>query len=128
MQHRILCVDDEPILTELMGILVDERLDDCQLVVARGAVEANSLIREEFSLFLIDVIMPGIDGFALCRDIRRLHAHTPILMFSAKAGDLEAQTLAAGANYFIRKPFEVDAFMGLIHTLLLPEPHETRAV
>ena len=128
MQQRILCVDDEPILTELMGILVDERLSDCQLMVARGAVEAHSLIREKFSLFLIDVMMPGIDGFALCREIRSLHADTPILMFSAKSGEVETQALAAGANYFIRKPFDVDEFMNLIHHLLLPDSQPTPAV
>lgn len=121
MQHRILCVDDEPILTELMGLLIDERLADCQLVVARGATEARSLLGESFSLFLIDVMMPGIDGLALCRDIRQLHADIPILMFSAQDEDWAPKALAAGANVYLRKPFDVDELMSLIHDLLLPE-------
>jgi DNA-binding response OmpR family regulator len=128
MAHRILCVDDEPILTELMGFLIDERLTDCQLVVARGAREAETHLKEKFSLYLIDVMMPGVDGFALAKKIRSVHATTPILMFSAKAEDLEAKSLASGANYFIRKPFDVDELMNLVHDLLISQDRSVGAL
>jgi CheY-like chemotaxis protein len=120
--NRILCVDDEPILHEIMDLLIDEKLAESQLYVARGAAEARSILREPVNLCLVDVMMPGVDGIELTREIRAQQPHCPIVVFSAKEDDdLEAKAIAAGANRFVRKPFEVDELMDTMNQLLFPQ-------
>jgi DNA-binding response OmpR family regulator len=117
-QKKILVVDDEPdILEFLQELLIQEGY---AVVVAERAEYIETLSDNSLpDLILIDVLLSGKDG----RDIvRRLKSHPetdhiPVIMFSAHPG-AEATVLAAGADDFVAKPFEMDEILEKIATYI----------
>jgi len=78
-------------------------------------------IREKPSLILVDVVMPGIDGFEVCRRLRKDPAtkHIPIISTTAAGmDDVERQCITAGADDCVRKPYDSADLLRKIHRLL----------
>lgn len=102
---RILVVDDDPDMLELVSAAL--RKDGHQTdTVQDGAALGSSKCRE-YDLLLLDVMMPGEDGFSLCARLRR-EVDVPILFLTAKTEDSAlVQGLGLGADDYIRKPFSV---------------------
>jgi two-component system, OmpR family, response regulator len=113
-------------------LLVD---DDATLVAAlrRGltaegfSVEVASDGREGlwrgreggYDLILLDIMLPGRNGYRVCAELRRCGVRTPILMLTAKDGDLdEAEGLDTGADDYLRKPFSFPVLVARVHALL----------
>jgi DNA-binding response OmpR family regulator len=70
-----------------------------------GTAGLNRALSEEFDLFILDLMLPGIDGFDICREIRE-KKNTPILMVSAKKDDIDKiRGLGLGADDYVTKPF-----------------------
>ena len=107
---RILCVDDDPFILSLLQSPMWLGADH-DLVCTSSAAEALAAIHgsQPFDAFLIDVVMPEVDGISLCRTIRAMvrHAATPIIMITASTdGDIMKRAFAAGATDFVRKPLD----------------------
>jgi putative two-component system response regulator len=103
----ILIVDDEERNCELLAAMVESFGHDW--AVARDGYEALAMLRLEVDLVLLDVMMPGLDGFHIAQRIRRdPHGeHVPIIMVTALNGKEDRlRAVEAGANDFISKPFE----------------------
>jgi two-component system response regulator MtrA len=106
MSKRILVVDDEVGALTLIGIMLERGGFD--VLKARDAFTALDLLKNETpDLMILDVMMPGMDGIELCRQIRATPANTktPVLILSAR-GDPEAvrEGMEAGANDYLSKP------------------------
>ena len=72
-----------------------------------------------YDLILLDIMLPGRNGYRVCADLRRAGNTTPILMLTAKDGDLdEAEGLDAGADDYLRKPFSFPVLVARVHALL----------
>jgi two-component system, OmpR family, response regulator len=72
-----------------------------------------------YDLILLDLMLPGRNGYRVCADLRRAGNTTPILMLTAKDGDLdEAEGLDAGADDYLRKPFSFPVLVARVHALL----------
>jgi two-component system OmpR family response regulator len=72
-----------------------------------------------YDLILLDLLLPGLDGYRVCAQLRREGVRTPILMLTAKDGDLdEAEGLDTGADDYLRKPFSFPVLVARIHALL----------
>jgi two-component system, OmpR family, response regulator len=72
-----------------------------------------------YDLILLDIMLPGANGYRVCADLRRSGVRTPILMLTAKDGDLdEAEALDTGADDYLRKPFSFPVLVARIHALL----------
>jgi two-component system, OmpR family, response regulator len=72
-----------------------------------------------YDLILLDVMLPGRNGYRVCADLRRAGDTTPILMLTAKDGDLdEAEGLDTGADDYLRKPFSFPVLVARVHALL----------
>jgi two-component system OmpR family response regulator len=72
-----------------------------------------------YDLILLDIMLPGANGYRVCADLRRSGVRTPILMLTAKDGDLdEAEALDTGADDYLRKPFSFLVLVARIHALL----------
>jgi two-component system OmpR family response regulator len=72
-----------------------------------------------YDLILLDIMLPGANGYRVCADLRRSGIRTPILMLTAKDGDLdEAEALDTGADDYLRKPFSFAVLVARIHALL----------
>lgn len=122
---RVLLVDDDTEICEFLATLLE--LEGMSPVVAYGAQQALTELAgdEPFAAVLVDVAMPGIDGFELCRRARAGGFAGPILMISARPGlDLPRRAAEAGANGFLRKPFEntelVDRLKGWLQSAPAP--------
>ena len=101
---RILIVEDEVAIAdlekdylELSGFEVEIEND--------GNSGLNRALSEDFDLFILDLMLPEVDGFEICRQIRE-HKNTPILMVSAKKDDIDKiRGLGLGADDYVTKPF-----------------------
>ena len=117
---RILCVDDEPHNLSLMEALLSP--DGYEVVSAVNGEEALEIIRtEQIDICLLDVMMPGLDGFEVCRLIKsdEERANIPVIMITAH-GDIEKriQGTEAGAEDFISKPFDSTEVLARVKMLL----------
>jgi len=118
---RVLCVDDDEDSREMLTELLRLQLIEAKTVAS--AVQALSLMEtERFDLYVLDAWLPKIDGFELCRRVRAIDRHTPILFFSGAAHVADRQKgLDAGANAYVVKP-EIDTLIQTItHFVRHPE-------
>jgi len=100
----ILLVDDDAEICQFLATLLD--LEGFQPRIATHPGDAMGQV-EGTAAVLIDLAMPDVDGFDLCRRIRATGYARPIVMVSARPGaDLPAKAAAAGADEFVRKPFD----------------------
>jgi DNA-binding response OmpR family regulator len=102
---RILVVEDEPgIAFALEADLCTEGYD--VKVSTRGDDALRLAQTEPFDLILLDIMLPGKDGFEVCRELRRAGSRTPIILLTAKAQEAEkVMGLELGADDYVTKPF-----------------------
>lgn len=114
---RILIVDDEPSITEFVSYAM--RKEGYETEVASNGEEAlDKIEHEHFDLFILDIMLPGIDGYELCRRIRTKMS-TPILFLSARDAEINKVVgLKLGADDYLAKPFGVRELLARTHALL----------
>ncbi len=102
----LIAEDDEHTRNGLAEILAGEGYDT---VVASNGREALDLFESEAPDFIcLDIMMPGADGYAVCREVRRRNPHVPVIFISAKSEEIDKVVgLELGADDFIVKPFGV---------------------
>ncbi len=101
---RILIVEDEIAIAELEKDYLE--LSGFEVEVEHDGMSGLArALAEEFDLFILDLMLPGIDGFEICKQIRE-KKNTPILMVSAKKDDIDKiRGLGLGADDYVTKPF-----------------------
>ena len=117
MKEKILVVDDEAAIADLVEVYLT---NEGYAVFACGtAAEALEIVaREELSLAILDVMLPDMDGFALCQRIRENHLF-PILMLTARGEDTDKITgLTLGADDYVTKPFSPLELVARVKTQL----------
>ena len=104
--ERVLLVDDDPDIGRFLTMLLE--LEGFSPEVAtRGQEAIDACERARPAAVLLDVAMPGLDGLELCRRLRGSGLDCAILVVSARPGaDVGARAFEAGADDFIRKPFD----------------------
>jgi len=115
---RILVVEDEPGIA--LGLEDDLKLEGYDVeVVGDGAAASQRARQGGFDLILLDVMLPGKDGFEVCRELRRAGMRTPILMLTAKTQEAEkVMGLELGADDYVTKPFGTRELRARIKALL----------
>ena len=101
---KILIVEDEEAIAELERDYLE--LSGFQVEVANdGETGLKKALSEDYDMFILDLMLPGIDGFDICRHIRDVK-NTPIIMVSAKKDDIDKiRGLGLGADDYMTKPF-----------------------
>jgi putative two-component system response regulator len=117
---RILVVDDDENILNLERTILEQKGFD--VTAAGGGAEALQLLEERtFDLVLLDVMMPEVDGFTVCRRIKedpRLK-DVPVIFLTAKGGgEALAEGFESGAIMYINKPFTANKLLTIVHTML----------
>jgi len=117
---RILVVDDEVDLVETIRFALE--LEGYDVLVAYNGEEAlNQARKENPDLILLDLMLPKLDGYKVCRLLKfdERYKHIPILMLTAKTQEKDRATgMETGANEYITKPFEMDGLMKKVKNYL----------
>lgn len=119
-KNKILIVDDEPDIVETLQFLVES--EGFESIIAMDGEEALKKAREESpSLVILDVMLPKINGYKVCRLLKfdNKYKHIPILMLTARSQEEDkAIGEETGADEYITKPFEIDTLVEKIHFYL----------
>ncbi len=117
-QIKILLVEDEPNIAD--GIIFNLEADGYLVSHCISAEAAQvELIAHEFALLVLDIMLPGIDGFELCRRLRETGSDLPVLMLTARGDEDDRITgLSEGADDYLTKPFSLKEFLLRVKALL----------
>lgn len=113
---RLLVAEDEVLMQDLLMMHLSE---DYDVTIAKDGAEALEKINlEQFDAILLDIMLPYVDGFTLCAEIRRM-GQTPILMLTART-EIEDRVrgLELGADDYLVKPFDFAELKARIHALI----------
>jgi serine phosphatase RsbU (regulator of sigma subunit) len=116
--NRILVVEDAPGIA--LALEDSLRLEGHQVEVISDGMAASRCARDgAFDLILLDVMLPGKDGFAICRELRAAGSKTPVIFLSARSQEYDrVRGLDLGANDYVVKPFSPDELMARVRRLL----------
>jgi two-component system alkaline phosphatase synthesis response regulator PhoP len=115
---RILVIDDEPEIVR--GIEDNLRFEGYQTLAATDGERGLALACQEApDLILLDIMMPRLSGWDVCRELRRRGIDVPVIMLTARAEEADrVQGLELGADDYITKPFSVRELMARVHAVL----------
>ena len=115
---RVLIIEDEKLLADSIRALLEAKGFETE-VVYDGETGAEYAQLGIYDLLVLDVMMPGMDGYQVTRRVREKRCSTPILMLTAKSGiEDRIQGLNAGADYYLTKPFDSRELLACINALL----------
>lgn len=114
----ILVADDDPVTLESLAACLQP--EGFRTLLARDGAEALALWQKHKpDLLCLDIMMPGVDGYEVCRRVRAVDAGVPILFLSAKSEEIDVVVgLRLGADDFVRKPFGKHELIARIGTAL----------
>jgi DNA-binding response OmpR family regulator len=120
MAKRILVVDDDENILNLERTILEQK--GFEVTGAQGGAEALKILADKtFDLVLLDVMMPEVDGFTVCRKIKedqRLK-DIPVIFLTAKGGgEALAEGFESGAVMYINKPFTANKLLTIVNTML----------
>ena len=117
MPRKILVIEDDRNIADLLRLYLEKEGTECQ-VAGDGLVGLEKFHQLQPDLVLLDIMLPGLDGWAVCRKIRET-SKTPVIMLTAK-GELEDKVsgLEMGADDYITKPFEMKEVLARIRAVL----------
>ena len=115
---KILLIEDEKLLADSVAALLSSRGYEVE-----AAYDGDTGLQYArlgiYDLVILDVLMPGMDGYQVARQLRCEHCTVPILMLTAKSDILDrVEGLNAGADYYLTKPFDSRELLACVHALL----------
>ncbi len=116
MAKTILVVDDDELVRIALNELLRPEGYEVHLVPS-GAEALKKLDQNDYDLLMLDIIMPEMDGFELCKQIRERenYRETPIVFLTAKSRDEDRdEGIEAGANLFLSKPISPDKLLQIV--------------
>jgi two-component system alkaline phosphatase synthesis response regulator PhoP len=116
--RRVLVVEDEPSLQVTLRDRLEAEGYDVT-VIGDGEAALESCARQPFDVVLLDVALPGRDGFEVCRELRARGTNVPILMLTARSQLVDRVVgLKLGADDYLTKPFEMAELLARLEALL----------
>ena len=110
---KVLIIEDEVSIAELEKDYLELSGFDVE-IESDGARGLEKALASDFDMYILDLMLPGMDGFEICKRIREVK-NTPILMVSAKKDDIDKiRGLGLGADDYIEKPYDIDILLAKI--------------
>ena len=118
MNTKVLIVEDDPHI--LLGLEEVLKSDGFEVAVCNRGDHAIEAVRKQRpGLIVLDVMLPGLSGYDICKQLRAKKVATPILMLTAKGQEIDKVVgLDLGADDYVTKPFGVRELLARIHALL----------
>ncbi len=127
MGKRILVIEDDPSTRRYFSFLFEK--EGYQVALASNGLEGLRMAQQDPpDLLILDVMLPGLDGFEVCHRLRSepATAKLPIVMLSAKGQDADKVTgLKVGANVFFTKPVDRQVLLDTVSKLLAEQPEDS---
>ena len=115
---KILVIEDEKLLAESIRSLLEQKGFEVE-TVHDGETGAEYAALGIYDLLILDVMMPGLNGFEVAKQVRAKRCATPILMLTALGGiDDRIRGLNSGADYYLTKPFDTRELLACVNALL----------
>jgi serine phosphatase RsbU (regulator of sigma subunit) len=116
--NRIIVIEDDPAI--LRGLTDNLRLQSYDVQTAVDGEDGYRLVREnQPDLVILDLMLPGLNGYEICRKIRGHGLATPILMLTAQGQEMDrVQGFEAGADDYVTKPFSIRELLGRVRAIL----------
>ena len=115
---KILIIEDEKLLADSLRTMLENKGFQVEAVYD-GETGADYAELGIYDLLILDVMMPGLNGYQVARKVRSQRLGTPILMLTAKSGlEDRIEGLNAGADYYLTKPFDMRELLACINALL----------
>ncbi len=120
---EILIIEDDPVITEFLKTGL--RYEGYQVSVSNTGKDGQEMIRQDtFDLVILDIMLPDLDGFDVCRRVRSFGSDIPILMLTVKKDVSDRiKGLDSGADDYLTKPFSFDELLARIRALLRRSGH-----
>jgi DNA-binding response OmpR family regulator len=116
--YPILIVEDDSDLSELIKIQLTDNDYEVEQVL-NGRIALQKALKNNYSLIILDIMLPEVDGFEICRSIREKNHQVPILMLTAKAEEVDKiMGLEYGADDYLTKPFSIKELTARVKALL----------
>ena len=114
---KVLIIEDDPEISNLLEI----HLSDLNCEVEKqfdGLKGLNAAKADSYDMIVLDIMLPGIDGFEICREIRKAEINTPILMLTSKSEETDKVLgLEFGADDYLTKPFSIREFIARVKAI-----------
>ena len=119
---RVLVVEDEVLIAKALRLALEGEGYIVE-VADRGDDGLWRATETSFDAIILDVMLPGMNGFAVCRELRAKGSETPIMMLTAKDGEFDhAEGLDTGADDYLTKPFSIVVLLARLRALLRRGP------
>ena len=118
MSHKVLVIEDEPTLSRLLSYNLGQEGYDVH-IVEDGAVGYQEALKGDYDLIMLDIMLPGMNGFEVLSKLRQKSIATPIIILTARNAENEVvQGLKHGADDYITKPFGVAELLARVSAVL----------
>lgn len=119
---RILLVEDEPSAAAMLAKGLREEAYAVDMAADGETALAQAFVND-YDLIILDVVLPGKDGFKVCRELRSNHSSVPVLMLTARdAVEDRVEGLDSGADDYLPKPFDFEELLARVRALLRRKP------
>ncbi len=116
--NKVLVIEDDPNIIELINIHLTDL--DCAVDKEKNGKDGfEKALHNPYDLIVLDLMLPGMDGIAICQKLRALEVFTPILMLTAKSEEFDKVLgLESGADDYLTKPFGIREFIARVKAIL----------
>ncbi len=117
MSRKILVIEDSPDIADLLALHLSD--EGYQVEVAQdGRAGLRQALEQSYDLVILDLMLPGVDGLEICRQLRSAPSYTPILMLTARSTEIDRVVgLELGADDYLTKPFSIRELVARVKAL-----------
>ena len=117
MNQRVLVIEDDRDIAQLVELHLKDL--GCRCDIARdGEKGLEKALKSEYELIILDLMLPGVDGMEICREIRSEKNYTPILMLTSRSEEVDRVLgLELGADDYLTKPFSIREFIARVKAI-----------